>query len=106
MKLLNSRIWPSVFSSSCKLFAIVSDTASSSYKLEDPDFQLTKFLASPNSQKMRDYIKLVHEFSKGAIWGFLDKMNLNAEVNFVESIENRIAVEIKNIVKKVKLESF
>ena len=103
MKLLNSRIWPSVFASSCKLFAIVSDTSAASYKLEDLDFQMTKFLSGGNNQRTREYVKLIHEFAKGAIWGFLEKMNLNGEVNFVESSENRISVEIKNITKKVKL---
>lgn len=33
-------------------------------------------------------------------------MNLNAEINFVESSENKISVEIKNVTKKVKLEGF
>ncbi len=103
MKLLNSRIWTSVFGSNCKLFAIVSDTSSASYKLEDVDFQLTRFLSCSNNQKTKDYVKLVHEFAKGTVWGFLEKMNLNAEINFIESIENKIAVEIKNITKKIKL---
>jgi len=40
------------------------------------------------------------------VWGFLEKMNLNAEINFVESSENKISVEIKNVTKKVKLEGF
>ncbi len=71
MKLLNSRIWTSVFSSNCKLFAIVSDTSSASYKLEDLDFQLTKFLSCSNNQTTKDYVRLVHEFAKGTIWGFL-----------------------------------
>lgn len=30
-------------------------------------------------------------------------MNLNAEVNFIESSDNKIAVEIKNLTKKIKL---
>ena len=35
-KFLNVRVWPIIFGSNCKLFAIVGDGAG--YKLEDKDF--------------------------------------------------------------------
>ena len=69
--MLNSRIWTSVFSSNSKLYAIVSDTTAASYKIEDLDFALTKFLSCSNNQKVKDYSKLVYEFAKGTILGFL-----------------------------------
>lgn len=45
MKLLNNKIWPSAFSSTCKLFAIVNENAS--YKFDDLSFTLTKYLSGP-----------------------------------------------------------
>ena len=59
MKLLNARIWTAVFGSTSKLFSIVTDTTGKSYKLDDNDFYMTRYLIA-NNDKGKDYIKLVH----------------------------------------------
>jgi hypothetical protein len=59
MKLLNARIWTAVFGSTSKLFSIVTDTTGKSYKLDDNDFYMTRYLIA-NNDKAKDYIKLVH----------------------------------------------
>jgi hypothetical protein len=52
-KFINSKLWPCLFGSSSKLFAILpSPGDSGGYKLEDKDFGLTRWL-SGDEEKVR-----------------------------------------------------
>ena len=101
-KFLNGKLWPCLFGSTAKLFAILpSGGDAGGYKIEDKDFGLTKWI-SGEEDKVRSLRKLLLQLTKGVIEGVLDKFDLVGDVVYNEMSENYMNYEVKNLDKKEK----
>ena len=93
-------MWPCLFGSTAKLFAILpSGGDSGGYKIDDKDFGLIKWI-SGDEAKARNLRKLLLEITKAVIEGMLDKFDLIGEVTYKEISENEINFEVKNLDRK------
>ena len=99
-KFLYVRVWPTVFGSASKLFAIVGEGGG--YKLEDKDFGLTKWISGQEDQA-RLLKRLLLEISKGVLEGFLSRFELTGEVSYNEVGDNHVNFELKQLSKKSKV---
>jgi hypothetical protein len=93
-------MWPCVFGSTGKLFAILpSGGDAGGYKIEDKDFGLTRWI-SGEEEKVRSLRRLLFELAKGTIEGVLDKFDLTGDVSYNEVTENNVYFEMKSLDKK------